>query len=335
MKKQDLIVGLVISLGISLIISSPRLIRAQHLDIGFIVAGILYNFFFCITCWLIFQSLFNKTPLLQIKKYRFIISAFAIVAVGLLSFLYDNIFSFLTDKPLQFPEIIGSKRPYILLLRGLLVSSLYYFISYYLYIVSEKQKNSLEIAELKQAQLAANLSSLKEQLSPHFLFNTLNTLSSLTQETTVKDYVSELANVYRYLLQYKQLDTATLQQELAFIDSYLYIIKTRLEDAIAVTISVDKTLLQSGIPPLTLQLLVENAIKHNIASSTRQLKIEIKNSGTDFLIVSNNLQLKSSVQNSGSGIGLDNVMQRYQLLFNKEIAIEKSSESFTVKLPIV
>ena len=303
-------------------------------ETGFIVVSILYNFFFCITCWIFYQYLFNKTRWLQIKRYRILISGAAILCVALLAYIYDYLFSFFSDRTLQFPEIIGNKRPYILLLRGLLVSGLYYFISYYLHVLSEKQKSTLEIAELRQAQLAANLSSLKEQLSPHFLFNTLNTLSSLTQEKNVKDYVAELANVYRYVLQYKELDTAALKQELAFIESYLYIIKTRLEDAIRISINVDATVMHSRIPPLTLQLLIENAIKHNIASSTKQLKIDIRNSADNFLLVSNNFQPKSSTPFS-AGIGLDNVMKRYRLLFDKEIIIEKSDVSFTVKLPIV
>ncbi len=272
--------------------------------------------------------------MLQIKKYKAVASGLAILCVALLSYVYDYFFSFFSEHTIQFPEILGNKRPYVLLLRGLLVSGLYYFITYHLYILSEKQKSVLEIAELKQAQLAASLSSLKEQLSPHFLFNTLNTLSSLTQEKNVKDYVSELANVYRYVLQYKELDTATLQQELSFIESYLYIIKTRLEDAIEVSISVDKALMQSPIPPLTLQLLIENAIKHNVASSSKQLKVEIKNSDNRFLTISNNFQPKVSVPFS-TGIGLDNVMQRYHLLFNKDIIVEKTDTSFIVKLPIV
>lgn len=305
----------------------------EHFDMGFVVASVLYNFFFCISCWTIFQYLFNKTRWLQITKGKILTSALVILGVGLSTYLYDYLFSFISDKPLQFPEITGNKRPYILLLRGLLVSGLYYFISYYLYVLSEKQKSQLEIAELKQAQLAANLSSLKEQLSPHFLFNTLNTLSSLTHEKNVKEFVAELANVYRYVLQYKELDTATIQQELAFIESYLYIIKTRLEDAIQVSINVDNLIANTSIPPLTLQLLIENAIKHNIASSSKQLRISIQNSSDNFLVISNNFQPRSSTGFS-AGIGLDNVMKRYQLLFNQEIVIEKSEESFTVKLPI-
>jgi LytS/YehU family sensor histidine kinase len=146
--------------------------------------------------------------------------------------------------------------------------------------------------------------------------------------------VSELANIYRYVLQYKDNDLATLQQELHFIDSYLYILKTRLEDAIEIRINVDAQLLNKRMPPLTLQLLLENAIKHNIASKTRQLMIEIRSTNSSYLEVVNKLQPKTSVQHN-AGIGLDNVAQRYRLLFDKEIVIVRTEVAFSVKLPLV
>lgn len=334
MKKQNWILGFVISAGISLIAASPRLIRMDKIEIGFATVSILYNFFFCITCWIIYQYLFSSKMILPPRKNIFFVSAMAISGIASLTFIYDFIFSAVSHKILQFPEITGGKRPYFLFLRGLLLSGLYYFICYYLSVLAQKQKHRIEIEQLKQAQLAANLSSLKEQLSPHFLFNTLNTLSSLTQEKIVKDYVAELANVYRYVLQYKEIDTATIKQELSFIESYLYIIKARLENAIEVSINVDDVFFTTKIPPLTLQLLIENAIKHNIASASRQLKIKISSSENGYLVVSNNFQPKSSTKLS-TGIGLSNVMQRYRLLFNKEISIEKTEKWFTVKLPIV
>lgn len=334
MKRQTWILGIMISLGISLVALSPRLLRMASFDACFVAVTILYNFSACFTCWAVYQYIFNRTRLLQANKHKFLIAAILILASSLPAFLYNYIFSLLTPQVLQFPEITGSKRPYMLLLRGLLVSGLYYFISYYLYVLSEKQRSLLEIEKLKQANLAANLSSLKQQLSPHFLFNTLNTLSSLTQEKPVKDYVAELANVYRYVLQYKEMDKATLQQELSFIQSYLYIIKTRFENAIEVTIHVDNSVMKSKIPPLTLQLLIENAIKHNIASATKQLRIQIYNEAAGHLVISNNLQPKSSVK-IFTGIGLQNIMQRYQLLFKREVIIEKNASTFTVKLPII
>lgn len=308
------------------------MIRMEKIDLTLILSGIAYNFIFSFSCWLSHQFLMQQT-----KSYRANRITLAIVSIALvstLSFFFDRVFFFLSNIPLLFPDVSSGKRSMILLLRGLVFSSLFYFIAYYVYMLAEKQKNILEIERLKQAQLAANLSSLKEQLSPHFLFNTLNTLSTLTQEKAVKDYVSELADVYRYVLQYSGRDTVTLEQELAFISSYLYIIKTRLEDAFDICIEVDdKNLSSKSLPPLTLQMLVENAIKHNIASSSKQLRIIIR-STAGVIEVSNNLQPKTSVQNS-PGIGLHNVMQRYRLLFGREIMIEQTTDRFTVKLPLV
>lgn len=331
-KKQNWIPGLIVSLGVSLIAALPRVIRMEKFEFHPIIISVSYNFTFCIFCWLAHQFILSKSKQFNINNG--VIAAFSIVVVSSFVFLLDMIFSLVSDNPLLLPDAEGGKRLYILLLRGIVISGLFYFIIYYLHILSEKQRNMLEIAALKQAQLAANISSLKEQLSPHFLFNTLNTLSTLTQEQSVKEYVSELANVYRYVLRYKNIDTATIEQELNFIDSYLYIIKMRLEDAIEIAINVDEQVFNKKIPPLTLQLLVENAIKHNIASPTRKLRIAIKNTGNDLLEVTNNLQPKTSVQHT-TGIGLANVMQRYHLLFGKEIGIEKKDTVFTIKLPLI
>lgn len=334
MKKQNWNLGLVISLGISLITISTRVIRTEAPSIHFIVSGILYNLLFCFSLWVIYSWLFNRPQIQANKKNILFVSTLSIICTSLLSFPFDYLFSKISNNVLQLTEVHPNKRAYILFLRGLLVSGLFYFINYYLYVLAEKQRNKIEIEQLKQAQLAAKLSSLKEQLSPHFLFNTLNTLSSLTKEKAAKDYVAELANVYRYVLQYKEQDTATLQQELLFIESYLYILKTRMENAIDLSISVGNSVMPAKIPPLTLQLLIENAIKHNIASVSRQLKIEIKNSKDNYLVVMNNLQPKMTLRAS-TGTGLSNILQRYRLLFSKEIIIEKNDAFFIVKLPLI
>jgi len=331
-KKQNWFPGLIVSLGVSLIAALARLIRMESFEINVVAISIAYNFVFCICCWLAHDFILNKVGQLKLKKV--FIAFIAITIVSSLAFPIDWLFALFNNNPLLLPEQAERKRPYILLVRGLVISGLFYFIVYYLYMLSEKQRNQLEIASLKQAQLAANLSSLKEQLSPHFLFNTLNTLSTLTKEQTVKKYVSELANVYRYVLHYKDSDTATLMDELRFMDSYLYILKIRLENAIQIEINVNQQLLNRKMPPLTLQLLLENAVKHNIASSSRPLKIEIKTDGDELLEVTNNLQIKTSVQHS-AGIGLDNVARRYRLLFDREISIWKTESAFTVKLPLV
>lgn len=334
-KKQNRILGLVISMGIAIMAASARILRMDTVDWQTVVVSILYTLLFAVFCGGAHAILLHNTFLRRMLPNKPARAIFSIVLVGMFVFPNDYMFWNFTGTNFPFSEIHGrGKRHLLLIIRGTVISGLFYFIVYYIHILAETQRNILEIEQLKQARLQASLSSLKEQLSPHFLFNTLNTLSSLTQETTVKNFVAELAEVYRYVLQYKEADTATLAQELDFIDSYLYIIKTRLEDAIDIEIQVSSHLLNTAIPPLTLQLLIENAVKHNIASASRVLHIHIYNEGDNNLVVQNNVQPKSSMH-SNTGIGLGNVLQRYQLLFNKEIQIEKTDSHFTVKLPIV
>lgn len=296
---------------------------------------IIYSCSYCFSCWVLHNLLLKQKKELQFNNSPKVYAVFSIVGVGLSLFILEWVFDLLTGNTFQFGETTYGARKYIgMILRALLLSSLNYFILYHLYILQEKQKHTVEIAQLRQAQLEANLSSLKEQLSPHFLFNTLNTLSSITQEKNIKAYVAELASVYRYVLMHKKMDTATLGQELAFTESYLYIIKTRMGDAIEISIHVNDQLGDTLLAPFTLQLLIENAIKHNVASVARRLKIDIYDAEEDYIIVTNKLQPKLSTLHS-TGIGLDNIMQRYQLLFGKDILIERTEVAFTVKLPII
>ncbi|MFP9100509.1 sensor histidine kinase [Flavobacterium sp. RHBU_24] len=334
MKKQNWGLGIIISVGISMIGVSQKLIRVDQIDLYNIAISFLYSFIICFTGWISHVLLFRKNWIGRFITNTILKALLSITLVTLLLYAYRWLLPEVEGAVVQFTDLDKERAAAMLLFRSILVSSLFYFVAYYLHILSEKQKSSIEIEHLKQAQLEASLSSLKEQLSPHFLFNTLNTLSSLTSEGTVKEYISELSEVYRYLLQYKENNTATLRQELNFIESYLYIIKTRLEDAIGITVTVEEEYLSAAIPPLTLQLVIENAIKHNVASSSRKLEIAIFNQGHDYLVVQNNYQPKSSVQHA-TGIGLNNIMQRYGLLFKKEIRIEKTDASFIVKLPLL
>jgi len=260
---------------------------------------------------------------------------YSILGGCIFAVLFDVLNTQITGKMLPVYQIKAGddfKRMLMIALRGTLTNGLNAFLVFNLNQMKVRERALLELEHLKQAQLQANLSSLKEQLSPHFLFNTFSTLSSLSTEQNVKDFVEEMANVYRYLLDYHNNDLATLQQELTFTESYLYIVKTRMEEAIKIKIEVDQQLLLRSIPPLTIQLLIENAIKHNITAASKPLIINIYTQGEE-LIVCNNLQPKLSVQSS-SGIGLNNIAQRYRLLFDQEIKIETNKGMFTVMLPL-
>ncbi|WP_177318679.1 histidine kinase [Chitinophaga sancti] len=292
----------------------------------------LHSFLFGLLCWFLHQWFIGET-LRRKKDDKIILALSFVVLVALMIYPYNYLMSVLYDVSEGVSETPLTRKQYMLFLRGVVTSGLFYFIQHHKMVVFQKQESQLEIERLKQAQLEVSLNSLKEQLSPHFLFNTLNTLSTLTSEKHVKDFVNELSNIYRHVLQHKQKDTVTLTQELNFIHSYVYILKSRFEDAIHIDIDISEADQALRIPALTLQLLIENAVKHNMATSYKPLYIKIYREG-DFLVVNNNLQAKNSVSYS-TGTGLHNIRFRYQLLFNKEIVIEKTVERFTVKLPLV
>lgn len=333
MKRQYWTIGVFLSLGVSFIGALPKLLRAESFEWSSFFISITYTECFSLLCWFLLYYLKESNYLSRKFSNKFIYGFLSVFIVGLLSLPYNQLFSETITEALQLRNVAPDRKIFVVLLRGWVIGGFYYFILYFLHSLEEKQKHKLEIEQLKQAQLKAKLASLKEQISPHFLFNTLNTLSTLSKEDVVKEFVSELANVYRYVLTYKDDNTATLSQELNFIQSYLYIIKTRLEDSIEITIYVESEMLNSQIPPLTLQILIENAIKHNVAAMHRPLKISIFNNDNE-LIIKNNLQPKQSVSHS-TGIGLDNIAQRYKIIFGREITIVKYADAFLVKLPIV
>ncbi|WP_315816993.1 sensor histidine kinase [Paraflavitalea speifideaquila] len=199
---------------------------------------------------------------------------------------------------------------------------------------AEKRDMALENELLKRENLNAEHEALKQQVNPHFLFNSLTTLKSLTKHDPQQavNFIGELASVYRYMLQHQDKPMVTLGEELDFMRSYLYLLRIRFGDALCTEIQVPDTVLGYGMPANTLQLLVENAVKHNGLSMKRPLYISILVAG-DYLAVRNNLQVKA-VETASSRLGLSNVSRRYVLLKGKDIIIKKDEQAFEVLLPI-
>lgn len=198
----------------------------------------------------------------------------------------------------------------------------------------EWRNAALEAEKLKSAVLASQNQFLKDQLNPHFLFNSLNTLSNLVFEDAEKSaaFINQLSKIYRYVLDVQQEELVSLQQELGFARNYLSLQQIRFDTNLEYEIKVDENK-KGYLPPLSLQLLLENAIKHNIVSMENPLKISIELDG-DVLIVSNKLQLKKHGE-SESGIGLENIKKRYELLSNQTIEVMGEGDYFVVKLPIL
>ena len=220
------------------------------------------------------------------------------------------------------------------LFRSAVIASASYFVVYYLLVSAQLQQSRLENEYLKQDQLKAQLFSLQQQISPHFLFNSLSTLRTIAPDPMTKTYVMQLANVYRYLLAVHDSPRITLQAELAFTESYLYILHERYESALQVPIGIEPTLLHYFMPPLTLQILIENALKHNILSPEQPLCLRLYTHDGALLTVENSYQPKPPVGES-NGTGLQNINNRYQLLAGRSIDIRRDGDFFKVTLPLL
>jgi two-component system, LytTR family, sensor kinase len=206
----------------------------------------------------------------------------------------------------------------------------------------ELRRIDREKEELKKAHLQSQLDSLKTQVNPHFLFNSINTVLSLipTSPARAEAFLIELSSVYRYLLQANENQMATLQQELQFAHSYFHLLKTRFGNAIQLEEAVEEKWLHYQLPSLTLQLLLENAVKHNVVSSTKPLTITLRTekgtmNGDVFLTVQNNLQRKTQSIVSHK-MGLNNILAKFRLLNqDTEVMITDRDEQFTVMLPLL
>ncbi|WP_420151495.1 sensor histidine kinase [Spirosoma sp.] len=204
------------------------------------------------------------------------------------------------------------------------------------YTLTKWRENSLQAEAYKREALLNQLDVLKNQVNPHFLFNSLNSLSSLISEEPrqAEQFVDELAKVYRYLLQTNEGNLTTLDKELFFIESYYYLLKTRHQKGVRLTINVTPEFRNQFLPPLTLQLLVENAVKHNRVQLTQPLHITIDTTSDGWLRVQNNLQLKS-IRMASNQVGLSNITAKYRLLDQPAPIITDSDGHFTVKLPLL
>lgn len=219
--------------------------------------------------------------------------------------------------------------------RGGITTGIILLLYFLLIIVGEMQRISLENERLLSANATAQFESLKQQINPHFLFNSLNILKTMVRahDPNSEEYVLRLSEFYRSILLNRDKEVATLQEELTLVEHYIYMLKARFENKIFFDIELKENIRNTILPPLTLQMLIENCIKHNIVSSDRPLCIQIFTEG-NWLLVRNNLQEKRTVER-GTSLGLDNINKRYKIIGQQAIQVEKEDRYFTVRLPIL
>lgn len=215
----------------------------------------------------------------------------------------------------------------------LIVSVLYGLIFELIY---QKQHITIENEQLKNENLQTRYNMLANQISPHFLFNSLNSLSMLVREKSNDKallYIDRLADTFRYMLRSGRSELATLSEELDFIEAYLYLLTIRYQNKLFCDMSIDERYRNWRLPVLSLQPLVENAVKHNSITLARPLRIAIRTEG-GILTVSNPVIPKIDTP-PGTGIGLKNLSSRYRLLISRDIRVVRENELFRVELPLV
>lgn len=205
-----------------------------------------------------------------------------------------------------------------------------------LYYLEQWKKSVKQAEALEKRNLQSQLESLKNQVTPHFLFNSLNSLSGLVEEDPPRAlrFIEELSGIYRYLLQSNEKQLISLARELEFIDAYFYLLKTRFEGGLFLENEVAPGLTDYLLPPLTLQILVENAVKHNMISEAMPLHIKIYTDEVGNLIVLNKLQKRKTSVPSNK-MGLVNISAKYQLLNQPDIIINETPDYFQVIVPLI
>ncbi|HSQ46732.1 MAG TPA: 2TM domain-containing protein [Lutibacter sp.] len=213
----------------------------------------------------------------------------------------------------------------------LIVSLVFHTIYFYKALTEKKVKEQQIVAKTETAKYE----SLKSQIDPHFLFNSLNVLTSLIGENPklAEKFTTKLSKVYRYVLEQKNKDLIELDEELHFAKTYMELLTMRFENAVTFEIPDKASDSDYKILPLSLQLLLENTIKHNVVSEENPLKVTIREEN-GYLVVSNNFNPKATIEN-GTKIGLKNIIDRYHLITLKKVLVEKTNENFIVKLPLL
>lgn len=209
------------------------------------------------------------------------------------------------------------------------------YVFYALYLANSKQKRLLDKQKVLTGNVSAQFESLKNQLDPHFLFNSLNVLNALIDENPerAQDFTNSLSKIYRYILDQKNKELVTVEEELSFAKNYMELLQMRYEDGLTFSFPRSLAVKEGKVVPLALQLLLENVIKHNKVSSLKPVHISIKEAA-GYLVIENNLNKKENSEKR-TGIGLENIANRYALLTDRQVVLDESEDYFRIKIPIL
>ncbi len=283
----------------------------------------------------------NSTISHQLNKYypwksyiskRFFVqlacsSIYSLICVNATYYIFKILF---TETP---PDL---EQTLVLNIYGLLLTIPIISINFGIYFMVQWKKAFVQSENLKREQLHTQFESLKNHIDPHFLFNNLNILSSLIDKKNVQAqiFLDSFADVYRYVLQNKAAELVKVEKELEFLESYVYMLKQRFSGALHLEVAIPEKSKKKYIPPLSLQMLIENIVKHNVISEDSKLKINVFVEDNRYLVVKNTLKRKKPDKYSSQS-GLKNISKRYNYLSDEVIQIIDDNETFTIKLPLL
>lgn len=297
------------------------------------IIGVFFVFSYCLMIGLI-HVYYDKAIKIKFNKktnyylFKFFLTSFISVLVSLV-FHYFKITVAANELDASVTKII--------LARGTMANLCFFFIISLMDAVGNMRQYELEILELKKANNEAQLDQLRNQISPHFFFNSLNTLKSMVEDNDKNsvDFIIQLSFIYRQFLKEHEKPTATLKDELEFSKAYFSVLSARFENALNIKYDIKEEYLQYKIPVFSMQVIIENIIKHNKISSTGPINIGIlTDSANGKLVVKNSIIPKIKIEESNK-IGLSNIQSRYELLNVSGFNYFSKDNYFTVELPLI
>ena len=317
------------SIFIGLLSSVPQ-IAAQHFNTleAVVNAGITTTF--ALVMWYFNIFMMARQPAGKIRQnisYTRLLKslAFGLVVMFALAWIQQLILSHINFGPVMLMVEV----------RGILINLVFYM---FLHLVQQNYENqtvNMELERMRNDNLGAQYELLKQQVNPHFLFNSLNTLKAMVEmgDKDSIDFILKLSNFYRFTLESRKLDLIHVHEEMEIVKAYLFLQTARFEGGFRFQNDLDETVANTLIPPFTLQLLVENCIKHNVVSLDKPLEIRLFNED-DKIVMANRIQLKSG-DNHSLGVGLENIQLRYDHLLGRQVEILNDGTIFQIKLPVI
>lgn len=321
------LVGLVMPVLVGLAVNMSLIPFLFNLLIGLVNTMLLW-----LGCRYILMKLWQLIPWQQ-KPFQHLLveilslSLYTFAVTGVIWLVVGRYFHHLYYREVGFAEV---------LFPSLAISLVISFIHEGLYFFNQWKVSFIQSENLAREHLVSQLETLKSQVNPHFLFNSLNTLTGLIEEDkdSAIEYVQQLSAFYRAIIQTRNQQLIKVEEELGLISRYFEIQKKRYGDNLQMDLAVDSATLQHWLPPLSLQMLLENAVKHNVIATGRPLKIEVEATGSRYLLIRNNLQPRENDEPS-AGMGLQNIKTRFGLLTDRPVEVIRSATHFSVAVPIL